>query len=136
MSATLDLQKWIFEALQNNNALSSVLGGAKIYDDIPDNAELPYLVFGKFITEDWSTGTEEGGEHFIELTAWSKGRGRKEVTLIGEACKAALNGLSAGSSTNKLVNFHHQITTTERSKDGKFFLAKMEYRAVTEPTVT
>ena len=70
MTAALELQSAIVAALRASSSLTGLLGGAFVYDDAPDTRRPPYVVLGPIETVDWSTATEDGEEHFIEITAW------------------------------------------------------------------
>ena len=82
MTAALELQTAIVAALRQSSALTGLLGGAHVYDDVPDSRRPPYVVIGPLETVDWSTSTEEGEEHFIEITAWSQANGRKQAVAV------------------------------------------------------
>ncbi len=91
-SAGLELQKGdLSQTLTADAPLSALLGGGRVYDDVPQRAELPYVTFGQSSTRDWSTGTDDGHEHVVDTSR--SGRvlnGRKEVHRIigcaGEVC--------------------------------------------------
>ena len=76
MSAANALQKAVFETLAADAPLIALLGGQKIYDGAPRNAEAPYLHLGEFSARDWSTATEAGWRFH---SRWSPGRGRRDA---------------------------------------------------------
>lgn len=45
-SAGLALQRAVFSALSKDAALVALLGSAKIYDDVPQRTDFPYVSFG------------------------------------------------------------------------------------------
>ena len=59
--AAFALQQAIFSRLTGTPALTALLGGARIYDDVPERTEFPYLTFGQSAERDWSTVSEAGG---------------------------------------------------------------------------
>ena len=69
-----ELQKAIHGALTSDAEVIALLGGARIYDDVPRGAELPYVTFGQSTARDWSTGSEAGSEHIVTLHVWSRQR--------------------------------------------------------------
>lgn len=74
----VELQKAIFAALKQDGPLTALLGGEKIFDQVPPKASFPYVTFGRTSLYDWSTGTESGTEQLFTLHVWSKARaGRK-----------------------------------------------------------
>ncbi|MGB7288468.1 MAG: DUF3168 domain-containing protein [Salaquimonas sp.] len=133
MNAAISVQKAIFDTLIGDQPLLSILGGRQVFDGVPDHSVFPYLVFSKIESDDWSTGTEAGEEHLIEIIAWSSAKGRKEVGVIVDAVKAALKAMPKLIDGHHLINFTWETTTSNRTKDNRFFTASSTFRAVTEP---
>ncbi len=129
----LALQEALYDALVTSTELITALGGPYIYDEVPRGKKPLYIVFGDMTHSDWSTSTEDGTEHFITLNIWSRHKGRKEVTQISALVLSALEGLLQALSGHALVNFRHEFTETGRDKETDLFLAKMNFRGVTEP---
>ncbi len=135
MNSALALQKLVYEQLTADPELLTLLGGPNIFDGVPENVKPPYVVFGKIDSSDWSTGTETGEEHLIELVVWSSQRGRKQTVQIAEAVKSALKAVPDAISSNHLVNFTWENSSTNRSKDNLYFTASISFRAVTELSI-
>ncbi|MCB1386556.1 MAG: DUF3168 domain-containing protein [Nitratireductor sp.] len=133
MSAALELQAAIVSALRQAPGLLTALGGPHIYDDVPDTRRPPYVQIGSVETLDWSTGTEEGEEHFVEIAAWSETNGRQAVALLAEAIRLALAALAGPLPGHALVNLSHEATRTEPVSGDRHFRAILSFRAVTEP---
>lgn len=133
MSVALAIQKHIFETLVQDTELTALLSGTHIYDAIPTNAKPPYILFGEIASDDWSTGTEKGEELSIELVVWSAKKGRKQATQISERIRQSLSDQTTQPDGYSLVNFAWENTLTERTKDNRFFTAKLRFRAVLEP---
>lgn len=132
-SAAWELQKAVYGALVANADLAAVLGGARIYDEVPRGATFPYITVGATTTRDWSTGTEEGAEHTLTLTAWSKSPGAREVHLALDAVRAALSEAALSISGQRLVNMRHETSDVVRERDGETWQGIARFRAVTEP---
>src|SRR5689334_13214151 len=66
-SASASLQKAVFSALNASTSLTDLLGGARIFDDMPPQVSFPYVTFGQSQERDWSTGSESGGEHILTV---------------------------------------------------------------------
>lgn len=130
-----ELQKAIYAELAADSALTALLGGERIYDDVPRGAAFPYVTFGPSTTRDWSTGTETGAEHLITLRAWSKGGGQKEVHILLEAVRTALHEASLTIAGHRLVSIRHELSDTLRSADGESYQGIARFRAVTEPAL-
>ena len=84
-NASWALQKAIFEALDQNAALTALMGAGKIFDDVPQGTPFPYLTMAQSSVRDWSTSTQTGSEHILTLHIWSKGAGRQEIQAIAQA---------------------------------------------------
>ena len=133
-SPAWELQKAIFAALIADAPLLALLGGARVYDDVPRGAVLPYVSFGPSTTRDWSTGTETGSEHAVTLRVWSKAGGEKQVHLVLEAIRTALHDTSLVLAGHRLISLRHELSDAARGSDGEIYAGVARFRAVTEPT--
>lgn len=132
-SPAWELQKAVYGALAADAALGTLLGGERIYDDVPRGAAFPYVTVGPSTTRDWSTGTESGAEHLVSLRVWSKAGGEKEVHLVMEALRAALHEASLTLTGHRLVSLRHEMSDAMRGADGETYQGVARFRAVTEP---
>ena len=132
-SASWALQQAIFAALTADAALVALLGGERVYDDVPSRAEFPYVTFAQTSERDWSTGSEEGSEHVLTLHVWSRAGGRREAHEIMGALRAALNDEALPLSGYRLINLRHEFSEARRDPDGESFHGIVRFRAVTEP---
>lgn len=132
-SVGLELQKAIYQALRSDAALVALLGGAKVYDDVPQGAEFPYLTFGQSSARDWSTGTEAGHEHVLTLHVWSRAAGRRQIHAIMGTVETVLHDKSLALSGHRLINMRHEFSDARRDPDGDTYHGVVRYRAVTEP---
>lgn len=127
-----DLQSAIYSALENHAGLSALLGGARIFDDVPQRAHFPYVTFGDIETSDWDTQTSNGHEHIVTLHVWSDHRGRKQVNRIIGEIDAALDDQDLALSDHILVNLHITFWSALRDLDGDKYHGLIRMRAVTE----
>jgi hypothetical protein len=132
-SAGWELQKAVHAALADDSALVALLGGARVYDDVPRGAEFPYITFGPATLRDWSTGTETASEHLISLHVWCRSAGERQVHVILEAVRAALHDAALALSGHRLVNLRHESSDANRQSDGETYHGVIRLRAVTEP---
>lgn len=132
-SASWALQTALFAKLTSDVAVTALLGGERMYDDVPVRAEFPYITFGQSSDRDWSTATEAGTEHTVTLHIWSRAHGRKQVDDVIEAARAALHDSALTLSGHRLVNLRHEFSDVRREGDGETFHGISRYRAVTEP---
>lgn len=126
------LQKALYGALSADVPLTTLLGGAAIYDRAPPDAAFPYLTFSAATGLDWSTQTQMGTEHSLVIDVWSRNRGRGEALDIASAVTAAIAAATLSLSGFTLVNLNHEATDVALDEDGETFHAALRYRAVTE----
>lgn len=136
-SASWSLQQSIFSTLTANAALTTLLGGARIYDDVPQGTALPYLTLGQSTERDWSTGgdlaTDDGREHILTLHVWSNARGKKQTHDIIGAIRSALHDQPLPLTGHRLINLRHEFSEARRDPDGETVHGIARFRAVTEP---
>jgi hypothetical protein len=132
-SPAWELQRAVYGALVADAPLVALLGGARIYDEVPRGPAFPYVTFGPSTTRDWSTGTESGTEHLFTLRVWSKAGGEKEVHLVLEAIRAALHEAPLTLDGHRLVHLRHETSDAMRGADGETYQGVARFRAVTEP---
>ena len=132
--ASAALRDAIHDALSADSALNALLGGPKIYDEVPREAGFPYVTLGEARVSDFSTGTEPGEEHQITLHAWSRQGGQREAHLISGALLQALDDAPLTLSEHRLVNLRFAVADMRREADGRTYHALVRFRAMTEPT--
>lgn len=133
-SASLSLQKAVFAALGADTALTALLGGARIFDDVAPRRDFPYVAFGQTVERDWATGSDEGSEHTMTLHVWSRARGRSEVNAIMAAARTALHDAHLALDGHALVQMRHEVSEARREADGESYHGIVRFRAVTEPS--
>ncbi len=132
-SSSWALQQSIFAALAADATLVALLGGPRVYDDVPQASAFPYLTFGHSLVRDWSTGSEDGSEHVVTLHVWSQEKGKKEAHEIMGAVRTALHDQALSLAGHRLVNLRHELSEARREPDGDTTHGIVRYRAVTEP---
>ncbi len=132
-SSAWELQKAVYAALTSDAALTSLLGGARVYDDVPRGVEPPYITFGQSTVRDWSTGTDPGHEHLFTLHVWTRVNGERLVHQIMSAVRDRLHDGALTVSGFRLVNMRHEFSDSTREPDGETIHGVVRYRAVTEP---
>lgn len=133
-SSAWELQKAIYAALAADAAVTTLLGGARIYDDVPRGIEPPYVTFGQSTVRDWSTGTDPGHEHLFTLHVWTRVNGERLAHQVMSALRDRLHDAVLSLTGFKLVNLRHEFSDVIREPDGETIHGVVRYRAVTEPT--
>jgi hypothetical protein len=131
--ASWALQRAVYQALAASSDLTTLLEGARIYDDAPQAAAFPFITLGQSVIRDWSTGTEDGAEHSLTLHVWSRGGGKKQTLEIVEAIKDVLHDQPLLLADHHLINLRHEFSEARLDPDGDTFHGIVRYRAVTEP---
>ncbi len=130
--APWELQRAVYQALSADAAIKAELGDpARIYDDPPPDAVLPYLTIGEAQTRDWP-GVEGGLEHMIRLHVFSRYAGRREIKAVMGAVYDALHDVSLTLAGHALVNIRFVFGDAFRRRDGQTYQGALRFRAVTQ----
>jgi hypothetical protein len=132
-TAAAALRAAIHDALAADAPLTALLGGPKVYDEVPRAAVFPYVTLGEARISDWSTGSDTGEEHQLTLHAWSRQGGHREAHVIAGALLQALDDAPLTLADHRLVNLRFALADVRREPDGKTYRAAVRFRAVTEP---
>lgn len=85
-----NLQTAIVNALVNNPSLMAILTGG-FYDYVPENTVFPYGRLGAYIETPFNTFGHKGKSIDIQLDAFSRYRGNKELLDIANQFDASLD---------------------------------------------
>lgn len=131
-TAAWQLQTAIYSTLSADATLSNLLGGSKVFDDIPRGTDFPYVTIGQSQVRDWSTGTDDGDEHIVTVHVWSRAKGRRQVHAIIDAIRARLHDQVLTVPGHRLINLRQELSDARREGDGETYHGIVRYRAVTE----
>jgi hypothetical protein len=123
----------IHQALNADGALTSVLGGARVYDEPPRRATFPYVTLGEARVNDISADGGNVLEHQLTLHVWSRQGGHREAHIIAGALLQALDDAPLSPAGHRLVNLRFSLADIRRESDGRTYHALVRFRAVTEP---
>ncbi|NVO15473.1 MAG: DUF3168 domain-containing protein [Rhodoplanes sp.] len=132
-TAAVALRSAVHSALAADEALVSLLGGARVYDAPPRHVAFPYVTLGEARVTDFSADEAPGEEHQLTLHAWSRQGGHREAHLIAGALLQALDDAPLTLSGHRLVNLRFSLADVRRESDGRTHHALVRFRAVTEP---
>jgi hypothetical protein len=133
-AASAALRAAVHDALKNNAALNTLLGGSKVYDEPPRGAAFPYVTLGETRISNFSSGDQFAEEHQLTLHAWSRQGGHREAHLITGTLLQVLDDAPLTLAGYHLVNFRFAVADVRREADGRTYHALVRFRAVTEPT--
>lgn len=74
------------------SALSTALPDVPIYDEVPETADMPYIVIGKDSIDDNGTKLDDIYEISVEISIYSNYKGMKEVKEKSTKVIEALDG--------------------------------------------
>ncbi|WP_322516457.1 DUF3168 domain-containing protein [Rhodopseudomonas palustris] len=132
-TAPVALRAAIHQALSSNSGLLAALGGARVYDEPPRDAALPYVTLGEARISDASADDSPMQEHQLTLHAWSRQGGHREAHVITGALLQALDDAPLQPAGHRLVNLRFALADIRREPDGRTYHALVRFRAVTEP---
>ena len=132
MSAARALQEAVYEALVADAPLVALLGGAKMFDGAPKNADAPYVHLGEIVARDWSTATEAGTEISFAIVVWSRALGRSEGLTIAERVVVLLHNAALELDGFRLANLRHVSTETARVETPEGRRTVVKFRSVVE----
>ncbi len=132
-SPALAVRAAIHAALAADTPLLALLGGAKIYDVPPKEADFPFVALGEAVVADWSTATEAGTEHQLTLHVFTRSGGRAEAYAVAAAVQEALHDAPLTLAAHRLANLRATTAEVVRESDGRTFHGLVRFRAVTEP---
>ncbi len=133
-NAAVSLRGAIHDALAADTALTALLGGARIYDEVPRAAAFPYVTLGEARVSDYSACEAPSEEHQLTLHAWSRQGGHREAHMIAGALLQALDDAPLSLDGHHLVNLRFALADIRREADGRTYHALVRFRAVTEPS--
>lgn len=116
----------------NRRLRAAVAGiGARVFDDVPQDAAFPYVELGEFQTVDDGAQCHDGFELFATLHVWSRRPGQVECKTIGGAVHGALHGaaLDLGSDW-QFLEIAHQDTRYLKDPDGVTTHGVLTFRAL------
>lgn len=131
-ASAVSLRTAIHGALAADAPLAALLGGARVYDEPPRAAVLPYVTLGQDVVSDASTATETGDEHALTLHVWSRQGGHKEAHLITGAVLEALADAPLDLGPHRLANLRFVVADVRRESDGRTYHGIVRLRAITE----
>jgi len=127
------LQVAVVDRLAADPDVLAIIGAGRVFDRLITRAEPPYLVMGEATTTDFSTGDDVASQHRFEIEAWTKQNGRKQAVELAEAVRAALHDADLTLDGAVLINLRHERTVSRRAPKTGLHVARLRFRAVTEP---
>lgn len=123
------LQPRLYDLLTSDTALTTLLGGASVYDYVDDNTAMPYVTIGDIVQDsDFGGHDFSGFEGEYSIHVWSEAAGRKEAQSILNRIYEILHGrdlrLPAGFNT---ISNRCTFNEIVRDPDGKTYHGVQRY---------
>jgi Protein of unknown function (DUF3168) len=133
MNPALALQQAMRQALLADTTLTTLLGGAHVFDEAPRGEQPLCVTFAAIETRDWSVMDQKAHEHFVTLDVSTRDRSRAKAQSICNRIEAVLDNAALTLTDHRLVNLRNVFWSVSPSKQDKSFGATLRFRAATEP---
>ncbi|MCP4307787.1 MAG: DUF3168 domain-containing protein [bacterium] len=118
MSTDLALQKLIHDQLIADAGVSALVG-SRIYDAVPQSAQVPYISFGPDVLVNVDAECIAANEHSFQIDIWSEDpSGYAECKRIGSAVRLALNDYDAEPEAGGTNGLHVSAVRYITDPDG------------------
>lgn len=124
------LQKAIFQALNGDTALLSMVGG--IYDRPAQGVAFPYITFAGWEGGDWSSATTSGMAFELVLEIWSREGGHKQAARIMERVHTLLHDANPAVEGQTLVMLRFGGSSIELEEDGCTYRGVVRLKALVQ----
>ena len=131
-SPIIALRTAMLARLVADAGLVAALGGSKIFDEAPRNAEPPYVLFAEAQMRDWSAQLMRGAEQFLTLSVISTQRGVREALDIAQMIVLLLDEAPLALVGHTLIDLRFLAIETKREQNGRFARVNLRFRATTE----
>lgn len=110
------LQAAIYNTLSTDVTLSGMVTG--VFDRPPQDKNFPYITIGETVCSDWSSKTNAGTKHELEIHTWSREGGRKQAASIMEVVHTLLHNQNLSISGQSLVFIRFMASSITLENDG------------------
>jgi hypothetical protein len=131
-SPIIALRKAIRAELLADPTLLAALGGAKIFDEAPRNADPPYILFAETQMRDWSAEASRGAEQFLTLAVVTTQRGLGVALGIAQQITDTLDEAPLALDGHRLIDLRFLSMDAKRDQSGRFARVAILFRATSE----
>ena len=127
-----ELTASIFGILNKAPALAQIVED-RIYNNVPDKENFPYIVLGDEDNNGWTTHTSRGFKGTTTLNLWSRpedGRGKAEVKRMLALVYQALDDVDLGIAGRCQVDFSHDRDFILDEDDNRTFHGVMIFKFI------
>ena len=128
-AADLALQQAVFGVLDGDGVLTGLTTG--VFDHVPGDAALPYVVIGEATAVDWSSKSFDGQRHSLTLHVWSAALGGAEAKTILDRLYTLLHRAELTLAGHALVLLRFEFSQTLRDVDDRTYHGVIRFGALT-----
>lgn len=133
LEPSISLKRALRTHLLSQTQLVALLGGNHVFDVPPRGQQMPYVVFSNLRARDFSTATEQGTEHALELSIYTDTQSTEQALELSQHLHSALHDVSLSLQDHALVSLRHLETQiVKASEPDAHTRAVLKWRAVTE----
>lgn len=126
------LKTALVSLLAGDPTLTSLMGGQKVFDDVPRGQATPYVAFGDAIARENGTASDRGHVTELTLLVWSRQGGSQEALAIAGRIEALTDDASLTLSGHRLVLLRVAATDVRRTPEKDLTRVSLRLRAITE----
>lgn len=131
--AVLALRAAVQARLEEDAALTALIGPGHIHDEAPRAARGLYVVHGEVEARDWSTGSDRGCEQEFGLVVWAgQSSSSRQALAAAGLIVAALDEAELALEGHALVNLRWLSSRLAREPRSGIGHVTLRFRAVTE----
>ena len=130
-----DVQQAVYSQLASHSALTSLLptGANSVFDHVPDHVAFPYIASGDMTARPLATQGGSGRDIMLDIHAYSRSAGYKELKILMAAIYNRLHQASFGISGHSLILCEEIQSEMTLEDDGLTRHGTMRFRIITEP---
>lgn len=129
--ATALLRQALHARLAADAALSALLTPGGLLDR-PPSGIMPFILYGPWRSDDYSTATETGEEHWLSLEIWTDPASQRNALDIAARLRWLLDDEPLPLAPLRLVSLLYRSTRTRREPRARALVCEVSFRAVTE----
>jgi len=126
----LEIQTAVYQRLLALDPLQALVG-ARVYDNVPQNTEFPYVVIGDDTQVPWDDDVKLGAESTLTIHAWSRYAGRLEAKRILQAIYDGLHNYRLTVTGAHTVLCQAEYQETFLDPDGMTRHGVIRFRLIT-----
>jgi hypothetical protein len=115
---SFDLQTILYSTLNGDSTLDGIVGNNRIFDNVPQDTDYPYVVIGNINVINRGTKSLDGNEYNVDIDVWSTYRGKKEISDAMERIYELLHDTTYTVSGANMVISQVRNTITLVENDG------------------